>query len=139
MEYAIESQGKAYTPSGMVPTLEPGAVSEYNRAVEAEEIARLKTAPETLMLYVHLPSWVAPFCACGPSTATELERASVNTWLGRAVASHVYIGPRRSGGFGYHTYRRAVSCRIFGTLYHGWFFESSGDYCRLRKAKRQRA
>lgn len=32
---------------------------------------------------------------------------------------------------------QAVTCRIFGVLYHGWYMESSGDYCRLKKAKKQ--
>jgi len=106
------------TPSGRAEIADADA---HNTAVELAEIAWLQTAPPKAMLYVK-------------HNGTEWQ---VNTWLGRVLDPAAQVGERVSVGFGFHTYRRAISCRIFGTLYHGWFFESSGDYCRLRKAKRQ--
>ena len=64
---------------------------------------------------------------------------SIHTFLGTPVATHIVIGRKRHMGFGFKSYRRAVDCRIFGTRYVGWFMESSGDYCKLRKAKVQGA
>lgn len=64
-------------------------------------------------------------------------RIDIQTWLGTPIATHVWIGPRRYMGFN-RAYRRPVSCRINGVLYHGWYFESSGDYCRLKKARKQK-
>ena len=119
--YALEFQGAAFTPEGKQPIPD---VKAHNQEVERQEIEWLKTGPDKVLLYVHF-------------TATELERPNIHTWLGTVVSTHCYIGPRRQMGFGRHTYRRGVTCRIFGVLYHGWYMESSGDYCRLRKAKRQ--
>lgn len=117
MAYAIEFQGNAYTPEGKAPISDTVA---YNLAEEAREIEWLKTAPDHVFLYV-----------------TNGEYPDVHTWLGQSVSTEVRIGPRAYSGFDRWTYRRAVRCRIFGVLYHGWYMESSGDYCRLRKAKRQ--
>jgi hypothetical protein len=132
--YALEFQGSAFTPDGKQPIPDMKA---HNQEMEKLEIEWLKTGPDNVFLYVHLPKYVTPFMACGPNTATELERPNIHTLLGTVVSTYCYIGPRRQIGFGRHTYRRGVTARIFGVLYHGWYMESSGDYCRLRKARRQ--
>ena len=135
--YALEFQGAAFTPEGKQPIPD---VKAHNLEVEKQEIEWLKTGPDKVFLYVrmsakdevvgrpHLPIYVEQRGQDSPQ---------ITTWLGTPVATHLYIGPRRQMGFGRHTYRRGVTCRIFGVLYHGWYMESSGDYCRLRKAKRQ--
>lgn len=71
------------------------------------------------------------------SKVQPLSGAKITTFLGTEVATGVCIGSKAQVGFGFHTYRRSVDCRIFGVRYVGWFMESSGDYCRLRKAKVQ--
>lgn len=58
------------------------------------------------------------------------------TWLGTPIGASLGVGGRVRVGFG-GSYRRSVHCAIFGTLYHGWYYESSGDYVRLTKSKRQ--
>jgi hypothetical protein len=133
MNYGFAHEGKVFGPDGLIQTSD---VDAHNREQEQAEIEWLKTGPERVFLYVkHGPlsasqwdSWALPDGG---------KRIAITTWPGTSVATHVYIGPRRNIGFGWHSYRRAVSCRIFGVLYHGWYFESSGNYCRLRKAKRQ--
>lgn len=80
---------------------------------------------------------------CGQTSEVMQARADkatdITTWLGTPVASHVAIGQRVNvGGIaGQHSYKRAVSCRIFGKQYHGWYYESAGSYCHLKLAKRQ--
>lgn len=70
-----------------------------------------------------------------PMTGTK-----VHSWLG-GFETPCHVGSRQVMGFQGHyrggSYRRSVECRIFGVRYVGWFMESSGDYCRLRKAKVQ--
>lgn len=139
---------------------------EKNKQTERDEIKWLHTHPDKVFLYVHMPktepgqmrSWAAgdgikaccrlalglnaSACPVCHSTREQMQarddrRVDIITWLGAPIATHVYVGPRRNVGFGYHSYRRPVSCRIGGTLYHGWYYESSGCYCRLKKAKRQ--
>ena len=118
--YAFNFNGHGvFTPDGR--TDEITDTRAHNLAVEQAEIEWLKTHPDKVFLYVKL-------------TPTN---SDIHTWLGTSVATHVWIGNRVSSGFGMHTYRRAVTCQIFGVLYHGWYMESSGDYCRLKKAKRQ--
>jgi len=135
--YAIVHEGKAYSPDGLIRDtagvpLSAQDADTYNRLVEAQELAHLKTGPEHAFLYVELVHSAVqmeptPWLNC---------RGVVHTWTGFDLDTCASVGPRRYVGFG-GAYRRAVSCRIFGTLYHGWYFESSGDYCRLKRAKRQ--
>lgn len=124
--YALDFQGKTFTPDGRI---EVASVEEHNKQVEAEELARLKAHPEKVFLYVR-------HADATPAFAT-LRGATITTWLGTVVSSSCEIGARCNVGFGFHTYRRAVDCTIFGVRYVGWYMESSGQYCRLRKAKRQ--
>lgn len=79
-------------------------------------------------------------------TASEMDAQAardtlITTWVGTSVATHVAIGQRVNvGGIaGRHSYKRAVSCRIFGKQYHGWYYESAGDYCRLKLANVSRS
>lgn len=130
MNYGFQHEGKVYGPDGQIKTSD---VDAHNRVTEQQEIEWLKTGPERVSLYVRESlktpnSWDITSGENGPA---------ITTWLGTQVSTHLWIGPRRNVGFGFHTYRRAVTCRIFGTLYHGWYMESSGNYCRLRKAKNQ--
>ena len=121
--YAIEHEGKAYTPDGVITCAD---VTEHNAAIEEQEIAWLKTGPRQVMLYVREPK--------------EGQDWAITTWLGAVVSEHPWVGSVRSfrvPGSHWPSKRRPVTCRIFGTLYHGWYFESSGDYCRLKRAKRQ--
>lgn len=145
MSYAIEFQGKAVTPGGVIQV---DSTSAHNKRIEAEEIEWLHTAPDKVFLYVKLPT------DNGPTIASDGFRGfyawargdkdrglAIQTFLGTSVATHVYVGPRTSGGLfsGYHaTYKRHVTCKLFGVKYHGWYYESSGDYCRLSKAKIQK-
>lgn len=120
--YAIEHQGKAFTPDGRVDIAD---VETHNQRLEREQLAELQTHPERAFLYVkhgELSGFSSP--------------CTVTTWPGTQVGQGT-LGPRAYVGFDRWTYRRAISVRIFGTLYHGWYMESSGDYCRLKKAKRQ--
>lgn len=124
--YGFNFQDKVFTPDGKAD-FPPSDTDTRNRETEAREIEWLKTAPEKVFLYAHLPY----------AKQNSGAHAEIRTWLGTSVATDVCMDQRRYMGFGHNTYRRAVTCRIFGVLYHGWYFESSGDYCRLKKAKRQ--
>lgn len=121
MNYGFEYQGKVFGPDGLIEP-KPDDTRIYNEQLEAKEIAWLKTGPERAFLYVQHTGNIPAF---------------ITTWLGTKVAENAWFGERVYVGFGYNTNRRSVSCRIFGVLYHGWYMESSGNYCRLKKAKRQ--
>lgn len=136
MNYAIELDGKVYLPDGVTTSIAPSEVDTYNKGVEQREIAWLKTAPERLFLYVEHPS-EPPENPTQNQLQDHAHGWKITTGLGTSIATYVGVGPRVKSGFGYHTYRRSVSCRIFGVQYHGWYYESSGSYCRLKKAKRQ--
>ena len=142
MTYAIEHNGIAYGPDGKIKDTEGTAlraedVAAYNKALEEQEIAWLKTAPEKVFLYVRMPKDTFK----GPGNVPQLsfKGPEITTFLGTCVSATCWVGPRRDIGFGWHSYRRAVSAKIFGTLYHGWYMESSGEYCRLKRAKKQSA
>lgn len=139
--YAITHNGKSYGPDGVITDtsgtmLDANDADAYNKALEAKELEWLKTGPENLFLYVKHPTktFNGPGM-CGPIDPDYWWK--VTTWLGTVVCKHAFVGPRRHIGFGYKTYRRAMTAIIYGVKYHGWYFESSGCYCRLKKAKRQ--
>lgn len=98
--------------------------------VEQQELDWLKTGPEKVFLYVKLPNERNPYTSQG----------AITTWLGTVLDPSATFGQLREFPcFGpFPSKRRAVSCRIFGVLYHGFYYQSSGSYCRLRKAKRQK-
>lgn len=140
--YAITHEGIAYGPDGpIVDTdgvrLQAEDTAAYNKALETQELARIKSGPDRLMLYVAHPK----------PDKTIFEREGnwrVTTWLGTHVGI-AHVTQRYRMGFGYGSYRRAITAKIEvlredGSTtwvdYHGWYFESSGDYCRLKRAKR---
>lgn len=125
MEYAFKFADKGtFVPSGKA---EIENVEAYNKEQEAAEIAWLKSAPNKCFLYVH----------DGVNVGNGHAPCWITTWLGTRVSDSESFGGRVRVGFGFHSYRRSVDCRIFGTRYVGWYMESSGSYCRLRKAKVQ--
>lgn len=134
-DYAFVHEGQAFTPDGRLPAATDA--DAHNRDTEAREIAWLKTAPERVFLYVTMPA-AYDSKAYPAGRVQPLSGTRVHTWLGTDVATNVVIGMSYTirGGFG-TSRRRSVSCRIFGVRYVGTYYESSGDYCRLRKAKRQ--
>lgn len=123
MNYVFTHENKSFTPEGRAPISDPEV---HNRELESQEIEHLKTHPEKVMLYARLDSHKNPACTSG----------SIQTWLGTQLA-HAWFSERKYMGYGHNTYRRAVTCKLFGVAYHGWYMESSGDYVRLKKAKRQ--
>ena len=134
--YVFEHEGKAFTPDGKVEL--QTTVDEHNRDAEQKELDWLKTAPDKVLLYVKTDApketmFTGDFRVVWHS-------AKVTTWLGtvpNGLSPNALVGPRRYIGFGHHSYRRAISAFIYGVKYVGWYMESSGDYCRLKKAKRQ--
>jgi len=134
--YAIEQNGQAFTPAGREPIAD---VETHNQKLEREQLEALKAHPEHVFLYVKVttegydndPSVRAAF-------RKSLIHCAVTTWMGTVLDPHAWLGERKEiYGFGFGGYKRALSCQIFGVLYHGWYYESSGDYCRLKRAKRQ--
>lgn len=138
--YAFQHEDKVYTPDGRQ---EIANVEEHNRGTEQAELAWLHTGPDRVFLYVKMPEWArtqrAGLIGCTPVEPTDKGWPSITTWLGTPVATHVWLGPSAPvGGIaGSYARRRAVRCRIFGVRYVGWYYETAGSYCRLRKAKRQ--
>lgn len=128
--YAFNHQDKGFLPDG--GTIPASETADHNKQVEQAEIARLKTAPDRVFLYVKRPSEQGP-------DYTPDRQTKITTFLGTVVSDKdsVSFSVRRYIGFDRWTYRRAITCRLFGVLYHGWYMESSGDYCRLKKAKHQ--
>lgn len=122
----------------------------HNKAIEAKEIEWLQTSPDKVFLYVQIialskrtiGSRMVAMTNGGDSRAVASfngDKLGIATFLGTNVATHIYIGPRVNGGlFSFHSYKRQVTCQIFGVKYHGWYFESSGDYCRLTRNKNQK-
>ncbi len=136
--YAITHDDKAFTPDGRI-NIPVSDVEAANRETERKELEWLKTAPDKVFLYVKTDApretmFTGDF-------RTVWHSAEVRTWLGtipNSLTPNALVGPRRHfSAFGHRSTRRAVSAFIFGVRYVGWYMESSGDYCRLRKAKKQ--
>lgn len=147
--YAITHNGLAIGPDGPIADidgvkLEAKDADEYNRAVEAQELQRIKSGPDRLFLYVAHPK----------SDKTIFDREGnwrVTTWLGTHVGI-AHVTQRYRMGFGWGSYRRAITARIEVLMdgeagergltkwvdYHGWYYESSGNYCRLKRGKGKR-
>jgi hypothetical protein len=122
-DYAFNFQDKTFTPDGKID-IPLATTADHNRAVELAEIEAIKQGPERLFLYI------------GKKELNGRQTYCVQTWLGTWLG-WTWLGPKRYIGFDRWTYRRAVTVRIFGTLYRGWYMDSSGDYCRLKRAKKQ--
>lgn len=139
MDYAFNFAGHGtFTPDGRTEVVTDTVA--HNRQVETIELAGLGRHPERVFLYVRLPQHARDTKApCSARADTELDSPAITTWLGTAVTTCCNIG--RSvpvGGIaGRHARKRSVDCRIFGTRYVGWYYETAGDYCRLRRATRQ--
>lgn len=104
-----------------------------NKRIELEEIAHLHTAPNKVFAYVREAE----------RTTYQIQNRiwphqghAIITWLGTPIAENVSIHDRTTGGmFGYNSYKYHVTCTIFGVKYNGWYYASSGNYCRLYKLK----
>lgn len=133
MQYAIEHNGMAYTPDDAVPDLKH--VAEYNKALEEKELAWLQTHPEKITLYVRHSGWQGVKGSRRWSHSGQL-----TTWLGTVICERCWVGPQKRAGFqgNFGSTRAAIDAVIFGVRYVGWYFDSTGNYCRLRKAKRQK-
>lgn len=141
--YGLAHEGTVFGPDGPITDVDGAALKvedceAYNKALEAQELAHLKHGPERTVLYIQKPDME---CAHHMASATERKENmywGISTWLGTRVGN-AWVGCRSHSGFqGYtRSYRRPVTVRIFGTLYHGWWFESSGEYVRLKRAKKQ--
>ena len=129
MDYGFKHDDKVFTPNATTG-VDAQTSDERNKEIERREIEWLRTSPERgVFLYVSHPKGLDGF-------STRV--ANIHTWLGTVVSTGpTLLGPKAYVGFGHNSYRRSVDCRIFGVRYVGWYYESSGDYCRLRKAKRQ--
>jgi len=124
MNYAFDFQGKVFTPDGRID-LDAAKVADHNKEIESAELAWLATGPDKVFLYVR------------DADHSLLRPYTITTFLGTVVSTgYVGVGPRSRVGFGHNTYRRSVSCLIFGRKYRGWYMESSGDYCWLTRSKR---
>lgn len=136
MKYVIEHEGKAYSPDGAIKV--PTSSDEHNKAMEAQELEWLKNGPDRVFAYVRPPDKDLTERPGNAHFRDPEYRWSIRTWLGTVLAqgANCWVGKRKHVGFG-GSYRRPVTATIFGYLYHGWYMESSGDYCRLKKAKKQ--
>lgn len=122
----------------------PETTEERNRETERKELTWLQTGPDRAFLYVTMPVLARdannrPTCYATSQNGPEKERACIKTWMGTIVSSRTFIGHSVPvGGFAdRYTTKRSIDCHIFGTHYVGWYYESAGNYCRLRKSKRQ--
>ncbi len=122
--YVFTFQGKAFTPGGQTDAmLSADSTTQRNKETERKEIEWLRTGPDNVFLYVRM----------GDSPA-------ITTWLGTVLSTQgLLIGPSvLVGGIaGPHARKRSIDTHLFGVRYVGWYYESAGDYCRLRKSKRQ--
>lgn len=110
-------------PSGYFVKTRGTAIAWAGSREHAEaEIARLQHDGDTRPLFV-------------VAQVPDLEW-SIGTWLGTPIATHVTVNPHRTPGFN-GSYRHHVRCKIAGAWYSGWYYASSGDYCRLRKCQVQ--
>lgn len=129
MAYLIEHNGKVYSPDGVVTLPDGMTVDDINKQNEKRELEWLAAHPERVFLYME------SFKDSGIGT-----RWGVTTQHGSTLLdSNAIVGPpykcRAFGSF--PSVRRSVRCTIFGRWYYGTYYESSGDYCRLKRAKRQ--
>ena len=136
--FAIEHQGKGFTPDGCAHIAN---VETYNQKLEREQIAELQAHPERAFLYVkhsgftNIHGETSPKIFRTPEFPYWKHTGSIMLWTGVVLDAKAWIGELRRDNFGGK--RAAVDCLIFGVRYTGWYFYSAGDYCRLKRAKRQ--
>lgn len=110
-------------PEDIITERPAKTVAERNEETAQNELRRIETEhPDRIFCYMKHPKMPG-------------DPYSVTLWTGHYLGL-AWVGKSSRSGFG-GAYRRPVTTRIFGVLYHGWYFESSGDYVRLRKAKNQ--
>src|SRR3990167_788680 len=95
--YTFVHEGKAFGPDGIIKDVEGTPLDakdagEYNKAVEAQEIERLKTGPERVMLYVHIgvlrdPNRLGSRLTDGAMARANGDDVQVRTWLGTRVST----------------------------------------------------
>ena len=131
-QYAFTHESSVFTPDGRVD-IRPEQVDAYNREQEARDLAALQDHPDKAFLYVKLAPQRQDMARVTYTNQMTLS-GSIQTWAGTVIDARTWFGPRRYIGYN-GAYRRAVTCTLFGVAYHGWFMESSGDYCRLTRSK----
>ena len=131
-QYAFTHESSVFTPDGRVD-IRPEQVDAYNREQEARDLAALQDHPDKAFLYVKLAPQRQDMARVTYTNQMPLS-GSIQTWTGTVIDARAWFGPRRYIGYN-GAYRRAVTCTLFGVAYHGWFMESSGDYCRLTRSK----
>lgn len=118
--YTVTHEGKAYSPDGLAPINR--LTNEETSALELYEFVTFK--PSALFAYVHLEK---------PSAFDAGDRY-ITTWQGDRLGTITYIGYAYRSNFG--DTRRSIKIRaINGLIYSGTYYESSGDYCRVRALK----
>lgn len=69
----------------------------------------------------------------------NVERKIITTWTGDQLGQIAYFGPRFSlFGNKWNYARRIRVVGDNGLIYHGTYYESAGDYCRLDISKASR-
>lgn len=140
-DYAFVANGKAYTPNGT--HVDAANAEAHNAAIEAAELARWQSAPDTQLAYYTFPAERGgqsyrtsfhPVIWRNDETTGELLRAEVRTWtgkrLGAIITAKVYLH-----NFG----ARMVSMRVKGSngaIYSGRASWDNGTCINLRKVKR---
>jgi hypothetical protein len=125
MPYAIKHEDKGYLPDGS--KLPEGMTTEdWNAQIEAQELTHWQAQPERAFVYVlH-------------GEAQVIDRAvRVTTWTGELLGTGI-LGPKyKCPTFGcFPSTRRSIRVKgTNGAEYFGTYYESSGDYARMRKYK----
>lgn len=133
MSYAVEFNGRVFTPDGEIRAASIGAatpsIAELNREHDAREVEALKRHPERVFLYVKIDQ--------SRPVGMRLASAKLITWMGTVVCERPHIGHSVAQWIGarFVGTKRSVEATIFGQRYYGWYYESSGGYCRLKRAK----
>jgi hypothetical protein len=114
MDYAIELQGKVYTPDGKVE-LTPEQVAQHNAALASAELAEWAKAPDRWQVYVtkgkrEVTTWT------GEVLGTIIERTAFRTNLSRNIVAIRFRGTN-------------------GAVYYGRYGADWSMLCRVRKAK----
>jgi len=149
--YVFTHGEEHFSPEGAVSLTT--SAHDHNLEVERQEIAHLQTAPDRVFLYVTESTIVKSCCRlavkhgtgeagcpiCRTRLADMQKGPAITTWLGTHIATHVELGPvyKIPAFGGWPSSRQSVRCRINGVQYHGTYYKSSGNYCRLQKSKRQ--
>ena len=108
--YAIELQGKVFTPDGRNDSLD---VANHNAALEAQELAAWDAKPDRWQVYV--------------------EGNTVTTWTGKVLGTIIERSKCR-----HNISRNMVAIRFRGTngaTYYGRYGADWSQLCRVRKCQ----